>query len=121
MIRIITASVLASVLLAATADAQTVPSTGTPLSNSLTNEAQQNIGTAQLLYKLGQTQGALAALQEQDAALAAYWKRYVEGIDSLLDAGVIRKKSGELEAVPEATRDPKLPPHAQPNGGNPVH
>jgi hypothetical protein len=94
-----------------TASAQTAPEV-TLQQSTLAGEAQQNIGTAQLLFKLGQTQGQLAVLQDQakakdDAAekMAAWWKRYVEGTNSLFDTGVVRNKdSGELQAVPEAAR-----------------
>ena len=47
---------------------------------SLASEAQQNMGTAQMLFKLGQTQSQLAELQQQNVEKDAYWKAYVEGI-----------------------------------------
>jgi hypothetical protein len=65
---------------AGSALAQTAPEV-TLQQSTLSAEAQQNIGTAQLLFKLGQTQGQLAVLQEQVAAKDKWLKEYVEGIN----------------------------------------
>ena len=97
------------------ASAQMAPQSTVPQNPPLIDQAQQNIGTAQILFKLGQTQGQLAAAQDKEAArdkqeaeLATYWKGYVDGIDHMVEAGIVRQPTGELQALPESERH-KLP------------
>ena len=57
------------------------PQQPTATVQSLSNEAQQDMGTAQLLFKLGQTKAQLGQVMEQSEARDNYWKAYVEGIN----------------------------------------
>jgi hypothetical protein len=95
-------------LIAWSANAQTAPEV-TLQQSTLSAEAQQHIGTAQLLFKLGQTEGQLAVLQEQVTAKDKWIKEYVDGIN---------KQQAEL-ANGQSQPPPSQP--SQPNGGNPVH
>lgn len=98
-------------LLAGPASAQFSPAGGAG-PTSLGAEAQQNIGTAQLLYKLGQTQGQLALLQQQSAARATWWQQYARGAAARRPAAPPRpspRTESVLPVSPYAAQHPSGP------------